>query len=88
MCECNSMKNTWEKVLEYASSPVLGTLSRKVRKGVVLHVNGASLGPDAQIYISDSFVRFTTSNSAGQTENAYFDFSKISSIRTISDDKN
>ena len=28
------LKNTWEKVFEYASMPVHGTLSRKLRKDV------------------------------------------------------
>jgi len=33
------MKATWEKILEYASMPVHGTMSRKLRKGVTLQIN-------------------------------------------------
>ncbi len=33
------MKNTWEKIFEYASMPVHGTLSRKLRKGLSLQIN-------------------------------------------------
>lgn len=31
-----ALKGTWEKVLEYASSPLHGTLSQTLRKGVSL----------------------------------------------------
>ncbi|WP_321429132.1 hypothetical protein [uncultured Methanolobus sp.] len=33
------MKDTWEKVFEYASSPLHGTMSRKLREGVSIQVN-------------------------------------------------
>ena len=40
MSENKLIKNIWEKVLEYASSPLHGTMSRKIRKGVKLKVIG------------------------------------------------
>jgi hypothetical protein len=84
MCECNPMNTTWEKILEYASSPVHGTMSRKLRKGVSLKVNGEEMFTDAQIFISDQFVRFTTVGAAGEAINSYYDVKRIMSIQTVS----
>lgn len=84
MCECKSISNTWEKVLEYASSPVHGTMSRKLRKGVSLKINNDLELADAQIFMSDQFVRFTTVGAAGEAINIYYDSDKIVSIQTIS----
>ena len=78
-----SITATWEKILEYASSPVHGTMSRKLRKGVKLQVNNGILLQDAQIFISDSFVRFTFKDNQ-DTNNIYYDSNQITSIRTIS----
>jgi len=77
------MKATWEKILEYASSPVHGTMSRKLRKGVQLQVNGEQIFDKAQIFIGDAFVRFTQTD-AKQTINVYYDLEKIASIKTVS----
>ena len=89
MCQCNpnqtsSMSTTWEKILEYASSPVHGTMSRKLRKGVTLKINGDEMFAEAQIFISEQFVRLTTTGPSGDAINAYYDSSKIVSIQTIS----
>jgi hypothetical protein len=77
------MKATWEKILEYASSPLHGTMSRKLRKGVQLQVNGEQVFDKAQIFIGDTFIRFTQVE-AKQTINVYYDLEKIVSIKTIS----
>lgn len=77
------MKATWEKILEYASSPLHGTMSRKLRKGVQLQVNGDQIFEKAQIFIGDAFVRFTQTD-ATQTINVYYDLEKIVSIKTVS----
>jgi len=77
------MKATWEKILEYASSPLHGTMSRKLRKGVQLQVNGEQIFEKAQIFIGDTFVRFTQTD-AKQTTNVYYDLEKIVSIKTVS----
>ena len=44
------MKNTWEKIFEYASMPVHGTMSRKLRKGVSLQINEGKVYENAVIY--------------------------------------
>ena len=39
------MKNAWEKIFEYASMPIHGTMFRRLRKGVSLQINkGNGLG--------------------------------------------
>ena len=45
----------WEKVLEYASVPLHGTMSRKIRKGVKLQINEGKIYEDAVLFISDLF---------------------------------
>ena len=86
MSECATIKNTWEKVLEYASSPLHGTMSRKIRKGVKLKINNEMEFDDAQIFIGDTFVRLTQNGSSG-TVNVYYDLQKIISITTVSEEK-
>ena len=86
MTEPQSIKNTWEKVLEYASSPLHGTMSRKIRKGVTVQINSGEVFDDAQIFISDTFVRMTK-NEGDTMVNVYYDMDKISSIKTTSTDK-
>lgn len=85
MSETTSIKNTWEKVLEYASSPLHGTMSRKIRKGVKLKINNEMEFDDAQIFIGDTFVRLTQSGAEGAA-NVYYDLEKIVSIMTISEE--
>lgn len=87
MSENASIKNTWEKVLEYASSPLHGTMSRKIRKGVRLTINQDRFFEDAQLFIGDTFVRFIQSESDGATANVYYDLDKIVSIMTLSKEK-
>jgi len=77
------MKSTWEKVLEYASMPVHGTLSRKLRKGVSLQINDGEPYKEAVIFLGEEFVRITAEEKTGNT-NTYYDWSAISSIRTYS----
>jgi hypothetical protein len=84
MSECAPIRSTWEKILEYASSPVHGTMSRKLRKGVKVQINGAQIISDAQIFIGELFARFTFKDSNGEMNNVYYDLCKITSIQTIS----
>jgi hypothetical protein len=86
MSDVTAIQSTWEKILEYASSPVQGTMSRKLRKGVKIQINSDVVIADAQIFISDTFVRFTFSKAAKEVNNLYYDLSKIVSIHTISSD--
>ena len=87
MSETAGIKNTWEKVLEYASSPLHGTMSRKLRKGVKLKINNEEIFDDAQIFIGDTFVRLTQNGSDGIMTNIYYDLDKIVSIMTVSEPK-
>jgi len=75
------MKNTWEKVFEYSSMPVHGTLSRKLRKGVKLQINAEELYKDAVIFLGEDFVRITVEEKSG-TSNTYYDWAGITSVRT------
>jgi hypothetical protein len=77
------MKETWEKILEYASMPVHGTLSRKLRKGVSLQINDGKIFEKAVIYLGDTFVRVTEEESS-LTINSYYDWAGIVSLRTSS----
>ena len=52
-------KETLEKVFEYASSPVHGTLSRKLRKGVKIQVNEGKVHENATTFLGDALVRIT-----------------------------
>ncbi|MBN1499671.1 MAG: hypothetical protein JW982_05940 [Spirochaetes bacterium] len=88
MDNANILKETWIKVLEYATSPKQGTLSRKQRKGVSIRINNDSYD-NGVLFLGDVFVRITE-NIDGMAYNTYYDWAKIKSIRTISkieDDK-
>ena len=65
------MKGTWEKIFEYASMPVHGTMSRKLRKGVALQINeGVEIEdkktPNKSLPFSDEFFS-TTLNFANKS---------------------
>jgi hypothetical protein len=78
-----STLQTWEKVLEYASVPLHGTMSRKIRKGVKLQINEGKIYEDAVLFISDLFLRVTEDNE-GVAINTYYGIESIASIRTCS----
>jgi hypothetical protein len=78
------MLATWEKIFEYASMPVHGTMSRKLRKGVRLQINEGKIYEKATLFISDKFVRLTEETAEGESINTYFDMVSIASIRTYS----
>lgn len=76
------MKNTWEKIFEYASMPVHGTMSRKLRKGVALQINEGRLYETAVIFLGEEFVRITEKVADEKAINTYYDWTGIASIRT------
>ena len=78
------MKNTWEKIFEYASMPVHGTMSRKLRKGVSLQVNEGKTYEQAVIFLGEEFVRITEEAVEKKASNTYYDWAGIASIRTVS----
>jgi hypothetical protein len=75
------MKETWEKIFEYASMPVHGTLSRKLRKGVALQINEGRKYESAVLFLGEGFVRLTEEE-GGKMLNSYYDWKGIVSIRT------
>lgn len=76
-------KTTLEKIFEYASMPVHGTLSRKLRKDISCQVNDGNIYTAATFFLGDEFVRITETQD-DQTVNTYYDWENIISIRTIS----
>ncbi len=79
-------KQTWEKVLEYATMPLHGTLSRKQRKGVELQINEGKVFKNATIFLEDSVV-WISEISDGRVYNTYYDWDKITSVTTISEEE-
>jgi hypothetical protein len=77
------MKATWEKILEYASMPVHGTMSRKLRKGVTLQINEGKMYDSAVIFMGE-FVRISEEGEDGKNINTYYDWAGIETIRTYS----
>lgn len=78
------MKPTWEKIFEYASMPLHGTMSRKLRKGMRLQINEGKVYEAAVLFLNEKFVRLTETGTDGATVNTYYDLEKITSIRTLS----
>jgi hypothetical protein len=78
------MQPTWTKILEYASSPLHGTLSRKLRKGVRLQIGEGKIYSQAVIFIDDKFVRLTENDPKAGNINTYYELDSINSIRTHS----
>ena len=77
------MKDTWEKIFEYASMPVHGTLSRKLRNGVALQINEGKRFESAVLFLGENFIRITEEED-GKMINSYYDWQPIQSIRTYS----
>lgn len=77
------MKGAWEKVMEYASSPLQGTMSRQLRKEVSIQINDGKVYANAVIFMDDRFIRITEKNIENQDINTYYDFDKVINIRTF-----
>jgi len=77
------MKATWEKILEYASMPVHGTMSRKLRKGVTLQINEGKVYEGAVLFMGE-FIRISEDGADSKAVNTYYDWDGIVSIRTCS----
>ncbi len=78
------MKNTWEKIFEYASMPVHGTMSRKLRKGVTLQINEGKIYETAVLFMGEEFVRISEEGVEGKNINSYYDWAGINTLRTYS----
>ena len=77
------MQATWEKILEYASMPVHGTLSRKLRNGMALQINEGRQFENAVLFLGEGFIRITE-EADGKMINSYYDWSGVQSLRTYS----
>ena len=75
-------KATLEKVFEYASKPVQGTMSRKLRKDIRIQVDEGPVYEGATLFLGEEFVRVTCLKD-GVSMNAYYDWEKIASVRTL-----
>ncbi len=76
-------KETLEKIFEYASMPVHGTLSRKIRKNVKVQINEGAIYESAVLFLGDGFIRVTEQKEK-EAVNTYYGWDKIASIRTLS----
>jgi hypothetical protein len=76
-------KETLEKIFEYASMPVHGTLSRKIRKDVKLQVNEGKVYENAVLFLGEGFIRITEQKDK-EAINTYYSWEKVASIRTLS----
>lgn len=76
-------KETLEKIFEYASMPVHGTLSRKIRKNVKVQINEGATYESAVFFLGDGFIRITEQREK-EAVNTYYGWDKIASIRTLS----
>jgi hypothetical protein len=75
-------KETLEKIFEYASMPVHGTLSRKLRKDISCQINEGKVYANATLFLGEEFVRIIE-NEKGSAINTYYAWEKIASVRTI-----
>ena len=75
-------KATLEKIFEYASMPVHGTLSRKLRKDIQCQINDGRAYTAATFFLGEEFVRITEEEE-GQTVNTYYGWENIISVKTI-----
>lgn len=74
-------KSTLEKIFEYASMPVHGTLSRKLRKDITCQINDGKMFSNATLFLGEEFVR-VTENNGGTVTNSYYVWEGIASVRT------
>lgn len=74
-------KATLEKIFEYASMPVHGTLSRRIRKNVKIRIDSGEIIEDAVLFLGEQFVRLTR-NVGGESVNTYYAWEKIASVTT------
>lgn len=75
-------KATLEKIFEYASMPVHGTLSRKLRKDISCQINDRNIFSDAIFFLGEEFVRITE-NEKDKVINTYYNWEAITSVKTI-----
>lgn len=78
------MKSVWEKVFEYASMPLHGSLSRKLRKGIKVQVNEGKIYAEATLFPGEEFLRVSEEDTSGAI-NTYYDWKMVASVRTYSE---
>jgi hypothetical protein len=75
-------KETLEKIFEYASMPLHGTLSRKLRKDISIQINDGKPITSATLFLGEEFVRITEAEKE-LAINTYYNWDKIASVKTI-----
>lgn len=77
----SSLKETWIKVVEYASKPSHG-ISRMLRKGYSIEFNcGGAYTGEVYFEIYDTYLR-VTADEGEKTANLYIDWEKMTCIKT------
>ncbi len=71
---------------KYSNMLLHGTLARKQRKGVEIQVNESKVFKNAAIFLEDSIV-WITETVGGRVYNTYYDWDKITSVTTISEEE-
>jgi hypothetical protein len=79
------MKSVWEKVFEYASMPLHGSLSRKLRKGIKVQVNEGKIYAEATLFLGEEFLRISEEENTTGAINTYYDWKMVASVRTYSE---
>jgi hypothetical protein len=79
------MKSVWEKVFEYASMPLHGSLSRKLRKGIKVQVNEGKIYAEATLFLGEEFLRISEEENITEAINTYYDWKMVASVRTYSE---
>jgi hypothetical protein len=79
------MKSVWEKVFEYASMPLHGSLSRKLRKGIKVQVNEGKIYAEATLFLGEEFLRISEEIDITGAINTYYDWKMVASVRTYSE---
>ncbi|WP_029895729.1 hypothetical protein [Desulfohalovibrio reitneri] len=78
------LKETWIKVVEYASMPHLG-LSRKLRNGCAIEFNndGDPMRGDVVFEIQEAYLRVIRDQGTDDVSVSYYAWDKLASIKTI-----
>ena len=79
-------RSTWEKVFEYASVPVHGTLSRKLRKGIKIQINEGRIYEQATLFLGEDFLRVTEQTGKSMV-NSYYNWDKLACVRTLGEEE-
>ena len=69
----------------YASMPLHGSLSRKLRKGIKVQVNEGKIYAEATLFLGEEFLRISEEEDPAGAINTYYDWKMVASVRTYSE---